>query len=313
MNRKPAEIKTEWVTIPGTNVKMERLVDFSHPLIPQIDPAYQFRKNLVEEVAYASATGENALLVGDAGCGKTSLIEQLAAFLNRPLTRINVHGESDTAVLIGRDMPTEVNGARSLVYRWGPLPKAMVEPYHWFLLDEIDAALQPVLFVLQQMLEANGRLVLEDAASTIVQKAKGFCFFATANTIGIAGRHKLLYSGTNRMNEATLDRFGCVIHVPEMGRVMESEVIAKHAPKLDPDFIAAIVRIAKEVRDQLQDEAMTCTFSTRRCIQWAQAMQRFHPLRAAQLTVLNKLSAEDAKVLGGVVQRYFGDLPQNNS
>jgi len=160
--------------------------------------------------------------------------------------------------------------------------------------------------VLQQMLERGGKLTLEDAAATVVERAKGFMFFATGNSIGIAGRHRTMYAGTNRMNEATLDRFDAVIHVTEMDAKLEEEVVARNAPGLDRDFVKAIVRIAKEVRDQLRDDQLSCSFSTRRCIQWALAMKTFHPLRAARLSVLNKLNAEDCKVLEGVIQRYFG-------
>jgi MoxR-like ATPase len=183
----------------------------------------------------------------------------------------------------------------------------MSQPYGWFVLDEMDAALPGVLLVLQRMLEKQGKLVLEDAASTLVERAPGFMFFATGNSIGVAGRHRLMYVGTNRMNEATIDRFDVVIHVIEMTAKLEEEVVARNAPDLDRDFVKAIIRIAKEVREQLADDQLSCSFSTRRCIQWAQAMCRFHPLRAARMTVLNKLSAEDGKVLEGVIQRYFGE------
>jgi len=140
-----------------------------------------------------------------------------------------------------------------------------------------------------------------------LRKHPAFRFFATANTVGVAGRNRLLYSGTmTRMNEATLDRFGCVIHVESMESTLEEKVIAKKVPDLDPDYIKAIVRIANETRKNLQDDRLACTFSTRRCIQWAQAMTRFHPLRAAKVTVLNKLGQDDYKVLEGVIQRFFG-------
>lgn len=310
MKRQPVQeaLTTELFQIPGTTVKMQKIVGPVHPMVPPVDLAYVFRQDLVEQVAFGVANGMNVMLVGETGVGKSTLIEQLAAQLNHPLTRINVHGESDTAVLIGRDFPTIVNGEKTLTYRWGPLPKAMVTPGHWFLLDEIDSALQPVLFVLQQMLERHGRLILEDADSTIVERAPGFNFFASGNTVGIGARHKLLYTGTNKLNEATLDRFDMVIHVPELDPKTEEEVIARNVPSLDRDYIRGIVRIAKEVREQLRDDAISCTFSTRRCIQWARVMLHFHPYIAARLTVLNKLGVEDYRVLEGVVSRFFGKV-----
>lgn len=294
--------------IPGTTIYLDKVENYQHSLVPKIDPDYVFRQALVEEVAYCLETGQNCMLVGDAGVGKSSLVEQLAAQLNRPLRRVNVHGESDTTLFVGRDYPGfDDNGQRIMAYRRGMLATA-VEQGYWFLLDEIDAALQPVLFVAQQVLEDEGKLVLEDVDGTVLQKHPAFRFFATANTVGIAGRNRLLYTGTmQRLNEATIDRFGCIVHVGNVEAEIEKEIISKKVPDLDKDFISAIVRIANETRTNLQDDKLSCTFSTRRCIQWAQAMTRFHPLRAAKMTVLNKLSQDDYTVLEGIVQRFFGD------
>ncbi len=139
-----------------------------------------------------------------------------------------------------------------------------------------------------------------------MKKHPAFRLFATANTVGIAGRNRLLYSGTvQRMNEATLDRFGVVVDVPYMEPEYEKQVIQKKVPECDEDFVDAIVRIAQSMRKDLKDDRLSTTFSTRRCIQWALAMTRFHPMRAAQMTVLNKVNPDDYKVLEGVIQRYF--------
>lgn len=308
-----ARVKRQQVTlekheIPGTGVTFHRIPGYEHPYVPDIDENYVFRKDLVQEVSYCLETNTNCMLIGDAGSGKSSLIIQLAAQLNRPLRRLNLNGESDTTVLLGRDYPSvDTEGNRTMVYRKGPLAEA-VELGYWVLLDEIDAALQPVLFCLQQVLEEDGKLVLEDGDATVLKPHPNFRIFATANTVGIAGRNRMLYSGTaQRMNEATLDRFGCLMYVTYMEAGLEEQVIVQKVPELDADFVKAIVRIANETRKNLQDDRLTCTFSTRRCLHWAQAMTRFHPLRAAKLTVLNKLNNDDYKVLEGVVQRFFGN------
>jgi cobaltochelatase CobS len=297
----------EEYTIPGTGVTFHRNPKANHEFIPECDETYVFREELVEMAAYCLDTTTNCMLIGDAGAGKSSLVVQLAAHLRRPLRRLNLNGESDTTVLLGRDMPTmNKDGSRSMVYRRGPLAEA-AEHGWWVLLDEIDAALQPVLFCLQQVLEDDGCLVLEDADATVIRPHKNFRIFATANTVGIAGRNRMLYSGTSqRMNEATLDRFGVLIHVPYMEAAQEEIAIQNKVPTLDSDFVKAIVKIANDSRKNLQDDRLSATFSTRRCIQWAQAMTRFHPVIAAKMTVLNKLNPDDFKVLEGVIQRYFG-------
>jgi cobaltochelatase CobS len=298
-----------FVEVPGTKTVLKQggaIAATAPDLVPELDPHYHYRREYVEELAYAIECRQNAMLVGDAGVGKSSLVEQLGALTGRPVRRVNLHGESDTTLFVGRDKPTEVNGVRQMVYERGLLAEAMEEG-HWLLLDELDAALQPVLFVFQQILEDQGKLILEDGKGTVVRKHPEFRVFATANTVGIASRNRLIYSGTlGRLNEATLDRFGCVIHLQPLPPKVEEKVIKAKVPDLDGDFIQAIVLIANEVRNQLKNEELSCTFSTRRCLQWAQAMTRFTPMRAAKLTVLNKLNQDDYSVLEGVVQRYFG-------
>lgn len=295
------------VRVPGTQVALPVRQGPKHALVPDLDPDYVFRPAYVAEAVYALKNRQNCLLIGDAGVGKTSLVEQLAALGNHPVRRVNCHGESDTTLFVGRDRPTEKDGVRQFVYELGILAEAMTEGY-WLLLDEIDAALQPVLFVLQQVLEDDGKLLLEDGKGTVVRKHPDFRIWATANTVGIASRNRLLYSGTvGRMNEATLDRFGCVSHVQPMEPELEQKVLAAKHPDIDPDILGGMIKIANETRTQLKNEQLSCTFSTRRLLQWANAMGEFMPLHAARLTVLNKLNAEDYKVLEGVIKRYFGE------
>lgn len=305
--RNPVKPRTQKHEIPETGVHLDQVLNFEHPFIPSVDPHYVFRPDLVQEVAYCLETNNNCMLVGDAGAGKSSLIEQLAAQLNRPLRRVNLNGESDTSVLEGRDYTVKDEQGNSILkFIPGPLAVAVQHGY-WFLCDELDAALQPVIFVLQQLLEDGGKLVLSDTEGTVIKKHPAFRFFATANTVGIAGRNRMLYSGTMmRMNEATLDRFGVLVNVGYMEPELEERVIHGKVPDLDMDFVKAVVRIAGDTRKNLQDDRLACTFSTRRCIHWAQAMTRFHPVRAAKLTVLNKLSQDDYKVLEGVIERFFG-------
>lgn len=303
--RAPQKRKTKTVTIPGTTVKMEAIDGPKHPLVPKADPTYVFRQELVEEVAYAVETHTNCMLVGGTGIGKSSLIVQLAAFLNQPLRREGMHGESDTEKFIGKEYPTVVAGERQMIWRNGILADAMLNG-HWFLADEWDAALQPILYAFQSVLEDNARLPLNNSEGTVVTPTVGWQMFGSGNTIGIASKDRLLFAGTNRQNEATLDRWGTVIYVDYPDEHVEFKIISQKVPDLDVDFVRAILMIAKEVRGQLKDEQLSCSLSTRRCIDWARAMTRFPPMRAAKLAVLNKVGPEDYKILEGVIQRVFG-------
>jgi cobaltochelatase CobS len=296
------------VTIPGTDHELPVSDYGDDPKIPEIDPHYIFRSDLAKYCVYGIKKNKNVLLTGDAGTGKSSLVTQVAALIRQPLWRFNMNGETDTSKFVGWSEPGQTEGKPDMIYHLGIIALAM-QKGAWVLLDEIDAALQPVLFVLQQVLEDGGKLMLDDKHHTVIEKHPNFRIFATANTVGVASKNKLLYSGTmGRMNEATLDRFGVVVQVPYLDHEDEKKVIQKAAPRLDDDFAEYVIRIANDVRRDADNEQVSCTFSTRRCIEWAQAMQHFHPVEAAKITILDKLNPDDNKALAGIIQRYFGDM-----
>lgn len=288
--------------IPGTNMSIAVRPE-SHPLVPVHNPGYQFRQDLVEKVLYGIESGEKVLLSGDAGVGKSSLVEQLASLSCTPLHRRNMHGATEPEEILGN---FETPEAGKLAYREAFLPTAMREG-HWVLFDEIDSAEQPVLFVLQMVLEDQGALALPDPNNTVIRPHPNFRLFATANTVGRAGANRLLYSGTmRRMNEATLDRFGVVVFVEPPDAELEMEIIMNAVPGFNGAFAEGLVQAATKVRAALRGEELTTTLSTRRLIQWARAMKAgFRPLKAAEFTVLSKIGPDDHDAVKGIIDRVF--------
>lgn len=91
-------------------------------IAPEVDPNYvQFGFFSDLEKIIKSKEFFPVMITGNHGNGKTALVAQVCAKLNRPLIRVNVHKETDEVALIGG--PTLING--NIVYKDGPILTAM--------------------------------------------------------------------------------------------------------------------------------------------------------------------------------------------
>ncbi len=276
------------------------------PIVPNLDPHYQFPPEaayLIQSINHK----EHVMIVGPTGTGKSSLVMQLAAQSNTPLRRCNLNGETTVSDFLGR---WTVRG-KEMIYSEGILPTAMKNG-DWLLLDEIDAALPQILFVLQSVLEECGKLVLMEKDGEVVDPHSDFRIIATANTIG-NGDETGLYAGTQILNEAFKDRFATVIYLDYPDEKTETEILAKKISNLKKTDIGRFVKCARQVREAAEREECYCSFSTRRLLAFARKYDHLGNLtKALELTVLNKLSRDDRRVVEEIAQRHLGDLMSAN-
>lgn len=266
--------------------------------VPKLNEAYFFAEH-TNDVVMDMLEVRPVLLTGHTGCGKTSLVEQIAARINQPTIRSNMNGQTTVGDFVG--MWTVKAG--ETVWVDGVLPRAMKEG-HWLVIDEIDCADAQILAVLNAVLEKNGTLTLKEKGFEVVRPHKDFRLFATANTVGCMSVFRSLYQGTNLMNEAFLDRFR-VYHVDYLPQAEEVKVLVASVPKIRPEVASAMVNIANLVRESFRKEDMSCTFSTRRLIDWAEMYLRHGNLKkSAQNIIYSKISQEDAKTIDGLITRY---------
>ena len=239
--------------------------------VPAIDPHYVFRADHVRELAWAvwphdGGAPTPSLLAGPKGCGKTSLVMQVAAHCNIPVHRVNLNVGTTTRHLKGR-VGAE-NG--STVFVSGIMTMAM-EQGTWLLLDEISGATPPVSLCLFPTLEFDppGEVILEDAQPPrYVDRHADFRLFATDNTIGAEQEdNRFNYGGTNpEVNEALLDRFGSFIQVDYLGQEDEFKAVESKVKGIDADVLEGMIRTAKNVRDSAE---IGSGFSTRMVMDWA--------------------------------------------
>ena len=168
---------------------------------------------LVVLVGQAVRFVEPVLLVGDTGCGKTSVCQYLAG-KERQLMTINCHQYSEGSDFLGGLRPVRNHAAdddetmqdsapsNDRLFEWvdGPLVQAMTAG-HYFLADEISLGDDSVLERLNSVLEPERSLLLSEKESEVVKAVDGFRFLVTMNPGGDYGKKELSPALRNRLTE----------------------------------------------------------------------------------------------------------------
>ena len=212
------------------------------PFVPAVDPAYQFRRELLSDLlAWVKVGGRDGLfLYGPTGAGKSSLVCQVAARLHIPVQRVTAHGRLEVQDLIGHH--TLIDG--DMVFVDGPLTTALRNG-QWFLLDELDL-LDPATAAGLNGIAEGAPLVIPENGGEIVEAHPDFRFLATGNTAG-AGDGTGLYQGTLRQNLAFMDRFW-VLEVGYPTEEQERAILAAAVPDLPEIIRQRMVSVANQVR-----------------------------------------------------------------
>ena len=197
-------------------------------------------------------------ITGLSGNGKTLMIEQVHAKLNKELIRVNVTIETDEDDLLGGFRL--INGETKFVP--GPVIEAM-ERGCTLLLDECDLGSNKLL-ALQPVLEGKG-VYLKKVNKWITPK-DGFNVIATANTKG-KGSEDGRFIGTNILNEAFLERFGVTLEQPYPTPATEKKIVLGSMEKygsVDDEFATNLVTWSDVIRKTFYDDGVDEVISTRR-------------------------------------------------
>src|SRR6187399_1150106 len=190
--------------------------------VPDLDPAYVFDHDTTLAILAGFAYNRRVIIQGYHGTGKSTHIEQVAARLNWPCIRINLDSHISRIDLIGKDAIVLRDGKQVTEYREGLLPWALQHPTA-LVFDEYDAGRPDVMFVIQRVLEVEGKLTLLDQ-NKVIHPHPAFRLFATANTIGL-GDTTGLYHGTQQINQGQMDRWNIVATLNYLPHAMETSIV----------------------------------------------------------------------------------------
>jgi hypothetical protein len=152
--------------------------------VPEVDPGYRFDPQTTLAICAGLAFDRRVMIQGYHGTGKSTHIEQVAARLNWPLVRVNLDAHVSRIDLVGKDAIVLKEGKQVTEFREGILPWTLQRPIA-LVFDEYDAGRPDVMFVIQRVLEASGKLTLLDQ-NRVIRANPYFRLFATTNTIGWA-------------------------------------------------------------------------------------------------------------------------------
>jgi len=278
--------------------------------VPDLDPAYVFDPDTTLAICAGFGKNRRVMVQGYHGTGKSTHIEQVAARLNWPLIRINLDAHISRIDLIGRDAIVLRDGLQVTEFREGLLPWALQTPTA-LVFDEYDAGRPDVMFVIQRVLETEGKLTLLDQ-NRVIRPNPWFRLFSTANTVGL-GDTSGLYHGTQAINQGQMDRWNIVVGLNYLSAAVESQIVLAKAEGADPKVVADMVKVADLTRQGFINGDISTVMSPRTVITWAQNAAIFKDVGFAfRLSFLNKCDEAERMLVAEYYQRVFGtDLPES--
>jgi cobaltochelatase CobS len=281
--------------------------------VPTLDEVYRFDRDTTLSILAGFAYNRRVMIQGYHGTGKSTHIEQVSARLNWPCLRINLDSHISRIDLVGKDAIVVKDGKQITEFREGLLPWSLQHPVA-LVFDEYDAGRPDVMFVIQRVLEVEGKLTLLDQ-NRIVRPHPAFRLFATTNTIGL-GDTTGLYHGTQQLNQGQLDRWNIVATLNYLPHEEEEKIVLAKCPDYDTkeqrETIAAMVALADLTRSGFINGDISTVMSPRTVITWAENAKIFNDIGFAfRVTFLNKCDELERPVVAEYYQRCFGtELPE---
>ncbi|HVZ70627.1 MAG TPA: cobaltochelatase subunit CobS [Rhizomicrobium sp.] len=283
--------------------------------VPDFDEAYRFDRETTLAILAGFAFNRRVMIQGYHGTGKSTHIEQVAARLNWPSIRINLDSHISRIDLVGKDAIVLRDGKQVTEFREGLLPWALQHPVA-LTFDEYDAGRPDVMFVIQRVLEVQGKLTLLDQ-NRVIRPHPAFRLFSTTNTIGL-GDTTGLYHGTQQINQGQMDRWSIVATLNYLSHDAETAIVLAKVPSYaaTPEKkkqIDAMVRVADMTRNAFINGDLSTVMSPRTVITWAENAEIFNDIGFAfRLTFLNKCDELERASVAEFYQRCFGeDLPES--
>ncbi|MFP6732761.1 MAG: cobaltochelatase subunit CobS [Rhodospirillales bacterium] len=282
--------------------------------VPVLDEAYRFDRETTLAILAGFAHNRRVMIQGYHGTGKSTHIEQVAARLNWACIRVNLDSHISRIDLIGKDAIVLRDGKQVTEFREGMLPWCLQNPAA-LVFDEYDAGRPDVMFVIQRVLEVEGKLTLLDQ-SKVIQPHPYFRLFSTSNTVGL-GDTTGLYHGTQQINQGQMDRWNIVSTLNYLEHDAEVEIVLAKVPDYNTEegraTISKMVEVADLTRSGFVNGDISTVMSPRTVIMWGENADIFGDLGFAfRLTFLNKCDEVERPIIAEYYQRVFGvELPES--
>ncbi len=282
--------------------------------VPEVDETYKFDPDTTLAILAGFNHNRRVMIQGYHGTGKSTHIEQVAARLNWPAVRVNLDSHISRIDLIGKDAIKLKDGKQVTEFHEGILPWALRNPVA-IVFDEYDAGRADVMFVIQRVLEHDGKLTLLDQ-NEIITPHSNFRLFATSNTVGL-GDTTGLYHGTQQINQAQMDRWSLVATLNYLSVEVESAIVLAKSPSYDSEegkrVIKQMVTVADLTRTAFMNGDLSTVMSPRTVIHWASNTEIFKDVGYAfRLTFLNKCDELERQIVAEFFQRCFDEeLPES--
>jgi len=275
--------------------------------VPEVDAVYRFNPDVTLAILAGFMRDRRVMVQGLHGTGKSTHIEQVAARLNWPCVRLNLDGHISRLDLVGKDAVVLREGKQVTEFQEGIVPWSLQRPVA-LIFDEYDAGRPDVMFVIQRILERDGKFTLMDQ-NKVLRPHPFFRLFATANTVGL-GNLNGLYHGAQRLNHAQIDRWNIVASLNYLPADEEIAIVQARVPSLADEagrkLVARMVAVADLTRKGFAAGDLSTLMSPRTVITWAENVEIFKdPALAFRLSFVNKCDDAERPLVAEYFQRCF--------
>ena len=290
------------LTVPAFSTRTEH--------VPAIDEDYRFDPDTTLAILAGFSHNRRVMIQGYHGTGKSTHIEQVAARLNWPCIRINLDSHISRIDLVGKDAIVVEDGKQITAFKEGLLPWALQHPVA-IVFDEYDAGRPDVMFVIQRVLEVEGKLTLLDQ-NRVITPHSCFRLFATTNTVGL-GDTTGLYHGTQQINQGQMDRWNIVSTLNYLDHDVETDIVyGKTKNWQDQDngrnVISNMVSVADLTRKGFVNGDLSIVMSPRTVLTWAENAEIFDDIAFGfRVTFLNKCDELERPIIAEYFQRCMGE------